>query len=238
MKRKHSLLSMMIIAFILSGCAAQIPAWRVHNQQAFVLLNEKKFDEAITEYSKAIELLPTAPFLYSSRARVYRLKRDNTHAIADFTKALEIEPNAFEVYFERGNLFAAGMQFEKAINDYTKAIEKTPDSRYYLNRGLIYMLQKKYDPAKADFEKVINDAPRTHVAHYNLGLIHTYQDNLDKAVGALSQAIKFNKDYVDAFVARGDAYLKLGKTDLSKYDYQKACDLGRLDICDELKQKP
>jgi tetratricopeptide (TPR) repeat protein len=236
MKRTHSFLSMMIIALILSGCAAQIPAWEVHNQQAFVLLSEKKFDEAISEYSKAITLDPKLPFLYSGRGRAYRLKRDNINAIADFTKALEIEPNAFEVYFERGDLLAARMQFDKAIDDYTKAIGGSPDTRYYLNRGLIYMLQEKYDPARADFEKVINDVPRMHVAYYNLGLIHTYQGNLDKAVAELSQAIRFRKDYVDAFVARGDAYFKLGKTDLSKDDYKKACDLGRLDICDELNK--
>jgi tetratricopeptide (TPR) repeat protein len=120
--------------------------------KAFVLLNEKKFDAAITEYSKAIALHPAAPFLYSSRGRAYRLKRDNINAIADFTKALEIEPNAFEVYFERGALWAAGMQFDKAIDDYTKAIAKSPINR---DRNLFYSKGRTAPPFPYSFHLIM-----------------------------------------------------------------------------------
>ena len=81
---------------------AASPEAAAHGNKGHELAQALKYDEAIIEYTKAIELSPKDVRLYIDRGLVYRAATKIPEAMADFTKAIELEPKNELGYFERG----------------------------------------------------------------------------------------------------------------------------------------
>lgn len=111
--------------------------------------------QAISDYTKAIEINPNFADAYENRGLAYTRQRLNyTQAIADFTKAIEINPNYAEAYSNRGNAYIRQSSLPQAISDFTKAIEINPKfANAYYARSLAYYTTKEYDKAWIDVHK-------------------------------------------------------------------------------------
>jgi len=139
-------------------------------------LADKKYNEAITEFTKAIKDSPDDATLYYLRGSAYYARYNDAFlnndpkadgndfrlAIDDFNKAIEIDPNYAEAYDFRGLTYAAFEEDDKALSDYNQAIALKPDlaSAYY-GRGFLYEENGQYDLAIADYERFLelsNDA--------------------------------------------------------------------------------
>ena len=64
-----------------------------HFIYASSLANSKKYDEAIREYQKAIQLEPKALLSYMQLANVYQLQGKSDQMIATYQKALTVAPD-------------------------------------------------------------------------------------------------------------------------------------------------
>jgi tetratricopeptide (TPR) repeat protein len=97
------------------------------------------YDQAIANYTRAIEINPNYAKAYFYRGLAYQDKGDYDRAIADYTKAIEINPKLDIAYNNRGLAYQDKGDYDRAIADYTKAIEINPkfDVAYY-NRGSTY----------------------------------------------------------------------------------------------------
>jgi len=116
-------------------------------------LEQKQFDEAISEFTKVIEMKRALPEAYYNRGLAYAKKNDADHAIADYSKAIELNPRDADTYFNRGLAYYKKDNLEEAIADYTKVIELNPrDGDVYYNRALAYSKKKEYDAAWKDVE--------------------------------------------------------------------------------------
>jgi tetratricopeptide (TPR) repeat protein len=113
-----------------------------------------KWDEAIAEFNKAIEINPRYAKLYDSRGYVYFVMSDFDNAISDSSKAIEINPNYANAYATRAGAYYFLLQYDEAISDNTRAIELDPmDATNYINRGNVY-------DDKGDTEKACSDWKR------------------------------------------------------------------------------
>ncbi|MFY8165852.1 MAG: NADH-quinone oxidoreductase subunit NuoB, partial [Sediminibacterium sp.] len=78
-----------------------------YNNRGLAYFTQLKYDLAIADYNKAIELDPKNAFAYNFRGRAYaeqnKYDDDLDLAIADFTKVIEIEPKKGYAYYNRGN---------------------------------------------------------------------------------------------------------------------------------------
>jgi tetratricopeptide (TPR) repeat protein len=100
------------------------------------LAEQGKWQEAIGEYDKAIELEPSDPTLlmgaYLMRGRAYDALGDHERAIDDFDTIIEeaAGPPEFlaSVYKERGEAYDALGDVQRAIADLEKALSLTNDS--------------------------------------------------------------------------------------------------------------
>lgn len=98
--------------------------------------------ETIEDYTKAIELNPTAKD-YNERGALYYVIDKNHEAIADYTKAIELDPKYVFAYLNRGLAYQDLKMYEEAIADYTKAIELDPNETDACNhREEAYRLKK------------------------------------------------------------------------------------------------
>jgi len=130
------------------------------------LMEEGQYEQAIEEFSKAIEIDPESFSAYCLRAEAYYEIEQYDKAVADYTKAIEVYPESgwkhpkyANAHYDRGNVYYYMEEYDKAIADYTKAIEIDPGlvDAYY-DRGLSYKAQGDIGKAIADFEEVISES--------------------------------------------------------------------------------
>lgn len=119
-----------------------------------VWYNKKEYNEAISDYNKAIEINPNYALAFYNRGFVWIFREEYDKAIEDYNKAIEIDPNDVSAYVIKGSIFRAMKEYDKAIENYNKAIEI--DSNYanaYYNRGLAKKEQNvDLKGGKQDFE--------------------------------------------------------------------------------------
>jgi len=148
---------------VFTGCGCFMSAAQEHAKRGAELFYEGRFEEAIVECIKAIELDPNLPDGYGIRAWIYNETGQYDLAIPDFTRALELDPDYISDYVNRAQAYINTGQFDLAIADCDEAIRR--DSNYdlaYMRRAQAYMGQGKKTEALADCEKVleITDDPR------------------------------------------------------------------------------
>lgn len=79
------------------------------------------YDEAIKDYTKAINYKPSDPNGYIGRAYVYQKMGNHERAIEDYTKAIGLVPDDSNLYFARGSAFELLGNNDQSIRDYQRA---------------------------------------------------------------------------------------------------------------------
>ncbi|PVZ98993.1 hypothetical protein BB558_004999 [Smittium angustum] len=118
---------------------------------ANALFAQKKYDDAIEQYTNAIELNPNAPAYYSNRAQCYILTERYGAAITDADKAVELDPAFFKGYYRRAVAYMAMGKIEEARRDYKKVSALRPSDK--AARANMLRVDKLYK--KIMFEKAI-----------------------------------------------------------------------------------
>ncbi len=135
-----------------SVCAQTAEEYLSNGNDDFKLGN---FDQAIFEYTKAIDINPNLAKAYNNRGVAYAQEGSLSRAIADFTMAIADNLRDAEAYNNRGHAYAEQGNLSQAIFDYTKAIEiNTSYVKAYNNRETAYYKLKEYDKAWADVHTV------------------------------------------------------------------------------------
>lgn len=104
--QKIAISVLLLIVFVPPGALCQTKAQEYYNRGGDHV-KAGLYDEAITDYSKAIELDPRYAEAYSNRGFVYGRKGQFDAAIADYNKAIELNPKIAEVYNNRGFVYGA-----------------------------------------------------------------------------------------------------------------------------------
>jgi len=116
--------------------------------------------QAISDYTKAIEINPIFTEAYYNRGNTYEKQGNLTQAISDYTKAIETNPKYAAAYCNRGNVYQTQGNLPLAIADYNKALEISPnDSTSLYNRGLAYYGVEQYGKALTDYTTAISQNP-------------------------------------------------------------------------------
>ncbi|MFH1634626.1 MAG: tetratricopeptide repeat protein [Chloroflexota bacterium] len=189
------------------------------NAQCFI----NNLEQAIADYTEAIEIYPLFAEAYNNRGVVYSDLGDYEQAIADYTKAIALDPQFAYAYSNRGVAYAGLGDYMQAISDYTQAIELDPqDATAYYNRGLAYADLGDYEPAIADYTQAIELDPQDAEAYNNRGFAYYWLGDYDQAIADYTKAIALDPQYANAYYDRGLAHYWLGDSDQAIADYTKA----------------
>ncbi|GAA6157309.1 hypothetical protein NBRC116588_27820 [Pyruvatibacter sp. HU-CL02332] len=88
-----------------------------------------QLDEAIEDYTKALELSPESGDIYTTRANAFLEMAQLDAAINDANKALAFNPDYAAAYYVRGRIFEALGQKSFARDDFVRAYELAPDNK-------------------------------------------------------------------------------------------------------------
>jgi len=152
-------------------------------------------EQALEDYSKAIELRPSLgrAFTYRGLLHLQRSARLDL-ALADFTQATLLEPENARAYNNLGTALLQLGQFSRALANFEKALEICPTlAKAVRNRAKALFLMRQHEPALLTLNSFTQQQPSAATQHdpeiYILrGLVHHAMGDTTKALKDLGRA--------------------------------------------------
>ncbi|GMK55236.1 hypothetical protein CspeluHIS016_0202920 [Cutaneotrichosporon spelunceum] len=91
------------------------------------LMSQKKWDEAIQQYTEAIKLNPD-PVYYSNRAAAHGALNQHDKAAEDAARAIDLDPNFAKGYSRLGHAQFSLGEFQKAVDAYEAGLNLEPNN--------------------------------------------------------------------------------------------------------------
>src|SRR5262245_28560690 len=118
------------------------PAAQELYDRGMALLEQGEYDQAITAFTRLLDLAPDHAPGYVYRGRCYDCKQDHDRALADFSAAIRADPGYALAYHFRGVSHAKKQEFDKALADYNTSLGLNPDDPGARNnRGSVLVLR-------------------------------------------------------------------------------------------------
>ena len=130
-------------------------------------LAQRRYDNAIENAKKVIELAPDNIQSYLLLARIYISAGKNSQSILQIEKATSFDPEQASSNDVIGTLYSLCDQTEKALAYSRRAVDKEPDNTFYrANLALIQRMIGDLDGAEANFDQVIKSDLHNYQAYY------------------------------------------------------------------------
>jgi len=118
--------------------------------------NNNQFNEAISQYTRILELRPNNNILsiiYKHRGMANFACSCYNEAIEDFSNSLELDKQSYKSAYYRGVVYSVMKQYGKAIDDYTLSLTINPYQSFCLfRRGQAYYHLGDFPQALSDCE--------------------------------------------------------------------------------------
>ena len=96
------------------------------------LVQERKYQEALDCYTKAIELDKNDPILYSNRSAMYYNLNDFENALLDAEEAIYLKPDYAKAYLRKGNALEKQYKYQEALDTYKIGLQKDKNNTQLL----------------------------------------------------------------------------------------------------------
>ncbi len=152
-------------------------SYQAHELDAEALETQGKWDEALAEYRKILELNPQLPGIHYRIGRII-LSQPATATTGDdakkeFEAELQIDPNNAGAEYVLGELSRQAQQWDEAVAHLSKATQM--DSGFteaFLGLGMSLNSAQKYSDAIPPLEKYVKMRPRDPAGHYQLAIAY------------------------------------------------------------------
>jgi TolB-like protein/Flp pilus assembly protein TadD len=160
-----------------------------HQWRGLCLSGMCRFDEALAETSRALQLDPLSPIMNVSHAFVLWLARKWDRAIESCQRAQELDPNYLILVWALANALQGRGSFEQAICERKRAIELSHgEPMFVAELSSTYAAAGHRKEALEILEQVNELSRHRYVMAYWMALIHTGLKEKDKAFRWLEKA--------------------------------------------------
>lgn len=151
-----------------------------------------RYDLAIVEYRKVLEIDPARPGIHFRLGRAL-LSRSadgaaSDEALHEFEKELQIDPNSASAAYEAGEIHRKSGQLEQARNSFARAVELQPDFEE-AQIGLARVLVELQEPRKAlaHLNAAVRRNAENEVSQYQLAMVYKALGNAAEQQKAMDQ---------------------------------------------------
>jgi predicted O-linked N-acetylglucosamine transferase (SPINDLY family) len=186
----------------------------------------KRFDEALRDYDRSLELASGGPVTHTSRGNVLQSLRRFDEALRSYDRAIQLNPAYPDAHVNRGVAMLELYRFEEALESFDHAIELTPDDPVALNnRGNALKGLRRFDEALLSYDRATGLAPAYALAYANRGTVLAEFKRFDEAQHCFERAIHLKPDYPEAHYYLGMALKELKRFDESQKQIEQAIQL-------------
>lgn len=123
-------------------------------------------DEAVGDFTSAIELNDKFVPAYTNRAFSQLRQGRFNEALADLNKSVELEPQQPAAYSLRGSAHLQTGDARSALADYEAALKLDPDSpQLRADVGFAQLFERQFEPALAAFDSALEADPAARFLH-------------------------------------------------------------------------
>lgn len=106
-------------------------------------------------------------------------------------------------------------------------MNKYDEAERLCNEGLDLMLQTEYEQAQGKFLEAITNDNTSRELWFQLGKAYAFNDQHFKAITALDEAIKRDKDYVEAYALKGSCFAATNNHNQAIFQFATARDMAQ-----------
>jgi tetratricopeptide (TPR) repeat protein len=129
---------------------------RAYINRGIEYMATQKYNMAIDDLNKAIELNPQYANAYYNLGIISRNEGKFDRALEDYSKAIVLKPDYYNAYTNRGEVYILKGEYSDGIQDLNKAIELDPNLPYaYVNRGIAESNLGNKEKSCRDFKRAI-----------------------------------------------------------------------------------
>jgi len=168
-----------------------------------------KYDDAIAQFTSAIEFEPSNPDYYFARGMVYEKQLKYPEAKADFEKSLVFAPKHVDAMVRLGSVCIKTGEYEKSLKHLNRAsVLDTRNTKVYSEKAVALTYLGRYDQAleASDTAIVIKDTP---MDFYWRGIIYRKLNNSAQAKKELEKAISKDKKLAEPRIELADLLMSV-----------------------------
>jgi tetratricopeptide (TPR) repeat protein len=190
-------------------------------------LRNKKPQEALKCFDKAIELEPNNPIYWCIKGIALYLLERYEEAIECYDKAIELNPNNPDYWDNKANALKELERHEEAIECYDKAIELNPNNPgYWSGKGIALMELKRYEEAIECYDRAIELNPNNPWYWIIKGIALMELKRYEEAIECYDRAIKLNPNNPIYWNIKGNALSSLKRYEEAIECYDRAIKLN------------
>lgn len=171
-----------------------------HYNLADIQSDEGAYQEAIKNFTLAIEGYPLYTEALNGRGWTYYLVGSYDKALEDFNRALEITPTDALIVNNRGVVYEEMGEIDAALKNYEEAIAIQQPGIYfpYYNRANILVDRGAYKPAIEDYSKALEMSPENADILNNRGWAFFLIGQFESARNDFQKALDLNPNHPNA----------------------------------------
>ncbi|WP_433433597.1 tetratricopeptide repeat protein [Nonomuraea sp. CA-141351] len=199
----------------------------LYANRAQLLAVAGRTEEALADYTRAIEADPGYPDYYLERGNLlHRLGRPD-EALADYEAVMRLSPPFPEAYYNRAELRFASGDLDGARADLDHTLELDPEfASAYVNRSGIHAGLGEYTRAREDVVRGLGLTPRDPHLLCVLGQVELAEGRHPEARTAFDRALEIDPGLVAAWAGRAELAFERGDHDEALADLTHALELG------------
>ncbi len=176
------------------------------------LRHEGKYELALADSDRAIELDPELTPAYVGRGLAHRAAGDFPAALAALDRADELTPDDAFIIAERAQTCRMAGRFEEAVAGFDRAVALDPtDPAFLTARGVCRQELGQYDKALADFDQAVRLDEDHMWPLVRRARLRRVRGELDEAFADFDRAVRIAPDSAWVASERGDAYRLTGR---------------------------
>ena len=182
-----------------------------------------KHETALTNYDRALALLPQHAEALSNRGNTLKALKRFDEALLSYDRALALQPDYALALTNRGAVLFDLERYDEALASYDRSLAIRPEQAeaLYNRAGTLHRL-KRYEEAVASYDRAIALRPGFAEAYANRGNTLNELRRFDEALASFDRAIALRPNLIEALCNRGNALNELKRRDEALASYDRA----------------
>ncbi len=149
--------------------------------------------------------------------------RDWSDSYTLWSSSLRNNPNNSKAHNGLGMFFLKKGDINPALTEFNTAVAIDPENMYAINNlANVYKITNNKVKQREMLERALKYSGNKSIVYHNLGLYHLEQGEYVSALSNLSEAVRLNKNYANAFNSLGICYSHLNREDEAVESWYKA----------------